>query len=96
MALLRRLVPNVLRLNVLRLTVLLGVAGFAAAQGDARHQEDHGAAMYADELAAIPTADQLRSWHDLLGTEPHVAGTPGDLREIKRIADAFDAMGLET
>ena len=78
------------------LVILLGVAGFAAAQVDAKHQEDHDAAMYADELAAIPTADQLRSWHDLLGTEPHVAGTPGDQREIKRIADAFDAMGLQT
>jgi N-acetylated-alpha-linked acidic dipeptidase len=91
MALLRRLVPD-----GLRLMIFLGVAGFTAAQGDAKHQEDRGASKYADELAAIPTADQLRSWHDLLGSEPHVAGTPGDLREIKRIADAFDAMGLQT
>ena len=51
---------------------------------------------YADELAAIPQAGQLRQWHDLLGSEPHVAGTPGDQREIKRIADAFKEMGLET
>ena len=37
----------------------------------------------------------LSKWHDLLGSEPHVAGTPGDVREIERIAAAFTAMGLE-
>ncbi len=36
----------------------------------------------------------LAKWHDLLGVEPHVAGTPGDMREIERIAEAFKAMGL--
>ncbi len=38
---------------------------------------------------------RLRQWHDLLGSEPHRAGTPGDLRQIERLADAFSQMGLE-
>ncbi len=37
----------------------------------------------------------LRQWHDLLGSEPHVAGTDGDAREIRRIAIAFREMGLD-
>ena len=45
---------------------------------------------------AVPTATSLAAWHDLLGSEPHVAGTPGDAREIARLRDAFVAMGLST
>ncbi len=45
---------------------------------------------------AEPDATRLRAWHDLLSSEPHVAGTDGDSREIVRIANAFRAMGLET
>ncbi|HRJ49216.1 MAG: M28 family peptidase [Phycisphaeraceae bacterium] len=37
----------------------------------------------------------LSGWHDLLGSEPHVAGTPGDERVIERIERAFEQMGLE-
>ncbi|MBU3728005.1 MAG: M28 family peptidase [Phycisphaerales bacterium] len=43
-----------------------------------------------------PDAKRLRAWHDLLSSEPHVAGTDGDSREIVRIATAFRGMGLET
>ncbi len=46
-------------------------------------------------LNAVPTAASLRGYHELLGSEPHVAGTPGDERTIQRIADAFAAIGLE-
>lgn len=46
-------------------------------------------------LEAIPTAAQLRAWHDLLGSEPHVAGTDGDARVIRRLEIAFRQMGLE-
>lgn len=46
-------------------------------------------------LKAIPTPAKLREWHDLLGSEPHVAGTDGDAREIRRIELAFSQMGLE-
>jgi N-acetylated-alpha-linked acidic dipeptidase len=38
---------------------------------------------------------RLRAWHDLVASEPHVAGTPGDLRQIDRLAKAFAEMGLE-
>ena len=46
-------------------------------------------------LLDVPDADQLRRYHELLGSEPHVAGTPGDERVIQRIVDAFEGMGLE-
>ena len=40
-------------------------------------------------------AGSLRQWHDLLGSEPHIAGTDGDAREVRRIDLAFRQMGLE-
>src|SRR5262245_51577244 len=46
-------------------------------------------------LNAVPTADSLRHWHEMLCSEPHIAGTEGDLRTADRIADAFRAMGLD-
>ena len=49
---------------------------------------------YEHALNDIPTPASLRAWHDLFGSEPHVAGTPGDLRNIERLADAFERMGL--
>lgn len=45
-------------------------------------------------LRAVST-DHLRKWHDLLASEPHVAGSPGDERQVERIATAFTEMGLE-
>jgi N-acetylated-alpha-linked acidic dipeptidase len=47
-------------------------------------------------LNAVPTATSLGAWHELLGSEPHVAGTDGDLREIARIQNAFVEMGIAT
>ena len=47
-------------------------------------------------LNAVPTATSLGAWHELLGSEPHVAGTDGDLREIARIQNAFVEMGIST
>ena len=47
-------------------------------------------------LNAVPTATSLGAWHELLGSEPHVAGTDGDLREIARIQSAFVEMGIST
>ena len=56
----------------------------------------HSDTRYGAELAEGADADQLRAWHDLLGSEPHVAGTPGDHREIDRMKSAFESMGLQT
>ena len=53
-----------------------------------------------EELADLAVAQvkpaELRRWHDLLATEPHVAGTPGDVRQIERLRQAFFDMGLMT
>lgn len=48
--------------------------------------------------AAIATggnADSLRRWHEMLASEPHVAGTPGDAKVIAALEKAFKDMGLE-
>lgn len=49
-----------------------------------------------DAALSAVDAKSLRQFHDLLASEPHVAGTPGDAREIRRIELAFRGMGLET
>jgi len=49
----------------------------------------------AKKLIRMPQASELRRWHDLLTQEPHVAGTPGDLRQIDRLKQAFESMGLD-
>jgi N-acetylated-alpha-linked acidic dipeptidase len=58
--------------------------------------EQARAAQLVGEATLLDDAspDRLRQWHDLLASEPHVAGTPGDLREVERIAAAFRDMGL--
>lgn len=48
------------------------------------------------ELLAIPSPARLRAWHDLVASEPHIAGTPGDQRQIERLVKAFTELGLET
>lgn len=49
------------------------------------------------EQIVLSTTDpaRLRAWHDLLASEPHMAGSPGDARQIERLVAAFDDMGLE-
>ncbi|MEY3141586.1 MAG: hypothetical protein RLY21_79 [Planctomycetota bacterium] len=44
-------------------------------------------------VARKPDAGTLASFHELLASEPHVAGTPGDARTIARLRDAFVKMG---
>jgi N-acetylated-alpha-linked acidic dipeptidase len=46
-------------------------------------------------LLDTPDPDRLAAWHELLGSEPHVAGTPGDHRNIDRMVRAFESMGLD-
>ena len=44
---------------------------------------------------AVPETQRLRGWHEMLGSEPHVAGTEGDRRVIDAIAAAFRQSGLD-
>lgn len=48
------------------------------------------------KLIDLASADSLRSLHDMLASEPHIAGTPGDERVIASIRDWFEDLGLET
>jgi N-acetylated-alpha-linked acidic dipeptidase len=52
-------------------------------------------ARYEEILQSIPDATRLRSWHDLLASRPHVAGTPGDRQVADAIERSFKEMGLE-
>lgn len=58
-----------------------------------RHRSAESA--YEAALLAAPSADRLRGFHDMLASEPHVAGTPGDARVIDAIERTFKSMGLE-
>lgn len=49
-----------------------------------------------ETVLEVPSGDSLSHWHDVLGSEPHVAGSEGDARVIATIASAFQEMGLET
>lgn len=51
--------------------------------------------QYEQKLLERIDPARLKAWHDLLASEPHVAGTPGDLRQIERLTTAFAGMGLE-
>ena len=44
-------------------------------------------------VARRPDAARLAEFHELLASEPHVAGTPGDARTIERLRAAFEKMG---
>lgn len=68
--------------------VLLAVPSTAPA-------EREGAAAVPPTPSFAASPERLRAFHDLLGSEPHIAGTPGDLRTIERLAAAFTEMGLE-
>jgi len=43
--------------------------------------------------ARRPSATSLARFHELLASEPHVAGTPGDARTIERLRAAFEEIG---
>ena len=44
-------------------------------------------------VSRMPDATRLAATHELLASEPHVAGTPGDARTIERLAAEFRRMG---
>ncbi|QDV06684.1 Peptidase family M28 [Planctomycetes bacterium Poly30] len=58
--------------------------------------ESHATRLAHDEavVQAIDPAS-LSSWHDLVASEPHSAGSEGDERLIASLASAFEGMGLE-
>ena len=82
---------------------VLAHGGVAAHEGVAAHggvaaQGGGLAAAAARELdpaivSRMPDATRLAQTHELLATEPHVAGTAGDARTIERIAAEFRRMG---
>jgi N-acetylated-alpha-linked acidic dipeptidase len=76
-----------MRAFALALLCLAGLAGFTGAPADGSE--------YATDLGARVRAADLSRFHELLASEPHVAGTPGDERQIERIRAAFEAMGLQ-
>lgn len=42
-----------------------------------------------------PSPERLRTYHDLLSSEPHVAGSAGDRRVIELLAEIMGTFGLE-
>lgn len=76
-----------MRACLVALVSMLAVVGFARGDG--------GTKDYARSLGALVSPADLSRFHELLASEPHVAGTPGDARQIERIRAAFVAMGLE-
>ncbi len=81
------------------LIVLCSACAVAAAQDFSlsRFAPDRREAQRDYERKLLEGIDpaRLRAWHDLVASEPHVAGTPGDLRTIERLAKAFSEMGLD-
>lgn len=52
-------------------------------------------ASLTDAVNAVADARSLSAFHELLASEPHIAGTPGDARTVERLEKAFREMGLE-
>lgn len=50
---------------------------------------------YMDQLRSVPDAGRLRAWHDMVASDPHDAGTPGDHALIAKLAETFASFGLE-
>lgn len=57
-------------------------------------EPERGAYMaYEQSLFSTPTRDSLLRAHQLLASEPHIAGTPGDERVIRAIEAEFKEIG---
>jgi N-acetylated-alpha-linked acidic dipeptidase len=52
-------------------------------------------AAYERSLNEIPSPQRLRSFHDLIASKPHIAGTQGDREVVDAIARTFGGYGLE-
>ncbi|MEM8932450.1 MAG: M28 family peptidase, partial [Acidobacteriota bacterium] len=46
-------------------------------------------------LDAVPSPERLADWHERFSSEPHVAGYPGDLRLIDKMADYLRSFDLD-
>jgi len=81
-------------------TMVISLAALAAADDPSAsipvRSDSPDVAAVRDAALSHVDAKSLRQFHDLLASEPHVAGTAGDAREIRRIELAFRGMGLET
>lgn len=51
-------------------------------------------ARFESELNAVASRASLRAFHDLFGSDPHIAGTPGDASNIQRLAFQFRMLGM--
>ena len=49
---------------------------------------------YETQLVERLSPDSLARWHQMLGSQPHRAGTPGDRRVIEILSRQFEGMGL--
>ncbi|MCZ6836172.1 MAG: M28 family peptidase [Planctomycetota bacterium] len=86
--------------HCLTLVFSLACTSLASAQSDDTLRwwppQDRPAQMAMESaLSAVPTGPSLRTYHELFASEPHVAGTEGDLRNIERLTKAFVELGLE-
>ncbi len=95
---------SVIRCRILFVISLAATVGARAqpAAPDAPPQpifasEERGAAFerLLAALLAAPDPAALRSHHDLLASEPHIAGTPGGERGAERLASLFRSFGLD-
>ncbi len=92
--------PALMRTLLAGLTLIVASAAAAGADADfsmSRFVPDRRAAQGEYERKLLDGIDpkRLSAWHDLLASEPHVAGTPGDLRVIEKLGKAFAEMGLD-
>ncbi len=65
-----------------------GISGTALGGGTSAAERDAA-------VLAVPTRDSLLAFHQMLASEPHVAGSPGDARVIEHLQSAFKGMGYE-
>ncbi|MCH7546048.1 MAG: M28 family peptidase [Planctomycetes bacterium] len=90
----------------MRLCLCLFIASVVLITNTSHAQEDNSLRWWLPEdraaqkeleaaLNAVPTPASLRAYHELFASEPHLAGTPGDLRNIERLIDSFEELGLE-
>ncbi|MFN9993032.1 MAG: M28 family peptidase [Phycisphaerales bacterium] len=75
-----------------RFTPLLLLAIFAEVAAGFQIKIDTELVAKANQTVS---SERLRALHDVLASEPHVAGTPGDARTIDRLMSAFTDAGLK-